>query len=131
MPVVVRRIHICFSFFITTNRSGALAHFLADAHRFLPDWFSVGFRMAGEGEIESGVTFGVTPPVDAMFCPNSRCQCQPDYFFSMPLVAPLPGLVAQQKAESSPQALQLCLSSTMSPLAWPTTVKVDLQPAHA
>jgi len=26
------------------------------------------------------------------------------YFFSMPLVAPLTGLVAQQKAESSPHA---------------------------
>jgi hypothetical protein len=37
----------------------------------------------------------------------------------------------QQKAESSPQALQLCLSSVMSPFAWPMTVKVDLQPAHA
>src|SRR5436190_15676529 len=83
------------------------------------------------GEIESGATFGVTPPVDAMFSSNSRCQCQPDYFFSVPLVAPVPGLVAQQNAESSPQALQLCLSSVMSPLAWPTTVKVDLQPAHA
>src|SRR5262249_3684893 len=53
------------------------------------------------------------------------------YFFSIPLVAPLPGLVAQQKAESSPQAVQLCLSSVMSPLACPTTVKVELQPLHA
>src|SRR6266508_2078290 len=53
------------------------------------------------------------------------------FSFSIPLVAPLPGFVAQQKAESSPHALQLCLSSTMSPLAWPTTVKVELQPAHA
>ena len=47
---------------------GALAHFLAEAHRFLPAWFSVNFRMAGEGEIESRVTFGVTSPLNATFC---------------------------------------------------------------
>src|SRR5262245_941470 len=94
----------------------------------------VGFRRmsAGRlGEIESGVSFEVTPLPNAVLCSTARCQCRSGYFFSMPLVAPLPGLVAQQNAESSPQALQLCLSSVMSPLAWPTTVNVDLQPAHA
>src|SRR6185369_11366187 len=53
------------------------------------------------------------------------------YFLSISWVAPLPGLVAQQKAESSPHALQLCLSSVMSPLARPTTVQVELHPLHA
>ena len=37
------------------------------------------------------------------------------FSFSIPLVAPLPGFVAQQKAESSPHALQLCLSSVCAP----------------
>ena len=53
------------------------------------------------------------------------------YYFSMPGVGPLPGLVAQQKAESSPQAAHVCLSSVMSPLACPVTVSLELQPAHA
>ena len=63
------------------------------------------------GEIESGVTFGVTPPIYATFCSPCRCLCRLGYFFSMPLVAPVPGVVAQQNAESSPQALQVCFSS--------------------
>ncbi len=37
------------------------------------------------------------------------------YFFSMPLVDPLPGLVAQQKTESSPHFSQTCFTSSLGP----------------
>src|SRR5713101_7492081 len=53
------------------------------------------------------------------------------FSFSIPLVAPLPGFVAQQKAESSPHAPQLCFNSVCPSFGLPMTVKVELQPLHA
>src|SRR6185503_20473044 len=50
------------------------------------------------------------------------------FSFSIPFVAPLPGLVAQQKAELSPHAPQLCFKTISLPLPWPVTVIVELQP---
>src|SRR5262245_49853477 len=52
------------------------------------------------------------------------------YFLSIPLVAPLPGFVAQQNTESSPQALQTCLTSNLPALPTPTASIVLLQPGH-
>src|SRR5882672_9258713 len=52
------------------------------------------------------------------------------YFFSMPLVVPAPGLVAQQKTESSPHFSQVCLTSSCLPFPMPTTVMVLLQPGQ-
>ena len=52
------------------------------------------------------------------------------YLF-MPGVAVFSGAVAQQNAELSPQALQLCLSSVVPPLGVPVTVSVELQPGQA
>ena len=43
------------------------------------------------------------------------------YFFSMPLVDPLPGLVAQQKTESSPHFSQTCFTSSFAPCFPPPT----------
>src|SRR5436190_20915559 len=48
--------------------------------------------------------------------------------FSMPLVAPAPGLVVQQKTESSPHWPQTCLTSSCFPLPVPATVIVLLHP---
>ena len=52
------------------------------------------------------------------------------YFFSIPLVAPLPGLVAQQKPESAPHLLQVCLRADVAPFPTPVIVHVPPQPAH-
>src|SRR5258708_19388325 len=48
----------------------------------------------------------------------------------MPLVAPSPGLVAQQKTDSSPHFSQVCFTSSCAPLPVPTTVIVLSQPGH-
>src|SRR6266404_4293862 len=61
---------------------------------------------------------------------NQRICARPLYFFSMPLVAPSPGLGAQQKTDSSPHFSQLCFTSSCLPLPVPTTVIVLLQPGH-
>ena len=63
---------------------------------------------------------------------RSPGQCDGYFFsFSIPFVGPLPGLVAQQKAESSPHALQECFRTVSLPLPWPVTSMVELQPAQA
>src|SRR5437870_4925775 len=51
-----------------------------------------------------------------LFSAGSRAGGNPGlYFFSMPLVNPLPGLVAQQKTESSPHFAQTCFTSSLAP----------------
>lgn len=44
------------------------------------------------------------------------------FHFSIPFVGALPGLVAQQKAELSPQAPQVCVTSLFESFPLPTTV---------
>ncbi len=69
--------------------------------------------------------------LECRHAPPSTVGAAGSYYFSMPLVRPLPGLVAQQKPESSPHAVQLCLSSVVAPFPTPLIVQVPPQPAHA
>ena len=48
----------------------------------------------------------------------------------MPFVGLAFGVVAQQKAESSPHALQTCFTASCAPLPVPTTSTVDWQPGQ-
>jgi hypothetical protein len=70
-------------------------------------------------------------------CEAAECRAKthfvpenPIYFFSMPSVWLLPGLVAQQKTESLPHFSQMCLISSCFPLPVPTTVIMLLHPGH-
>src|SRR6185369_8157122 len=54
------------------------------------------------------------------------------YYFSIPpVLRPAPGLVAQQKAESSPHFWQTCLTWSFLPLPKPVTSMVLSQPGQA
>ena len=108
MRIVVRRIHIFSSYFVTPSPSWCPRSLLAKTSPSFA-WFALGNFILGSLEENAASLWSDAASMWVYFRP--LWQGRLVYFFSMPFVEPLPGLVAQQKAESSPHALQLCLSS--------------------